>query len=97
MTEQEIQELQNKVLEMSRQSETYKTNIETLTKERDNLKTQNETLSTSNNEYRDLNAKLSLRVATQFTDDNINISQQKPKEKEIKEVELNINDLLKDL
>lgn len=97
MTEQEIQELQAKVLELSETNQTLAQERDTLKQEKETLETTNATLSQDLNTYKDMNAKLSLNIATSITGANNPFDTGKQEEKIKDEPVKSLDDILKEI
>lgn len=96
MTEQEIQELQNKVLELTNANQTLTQEKATLEQEKETLSNANAQLIESNNSYKDMNAKLSLSIATSFTGATNPIDTTKTEE-QTDEVVKSLDDIINEL
>ena len=71
MTDKEIQALQQSVIELQEKQKNYDLEKQAWETEKANLSQQVETLKTTADTYKDMNAKLSLNLATQMTSTSV--------------------------
>ncbi len=71
MTDEEIQALQQSVIELQEKQKNYDLEKQAWETEKANLSQQVETLKATADTYKDMNAKLSLNLATQMTSTSV--------------------------
>ncbi len=96
MTDEEIQELQQTVLDLQEKQRNYDLDKQSWETEKNNLTKSIETLQSSVDSYKDMNARLSLNLATQMTN-SVGFKGEQQKEEKPMEETLTLEDILKDL
>ena len=71
MTDEELQALQQSVIDLQEKQKNYDLEKQAWETEKANLTKQVETLQTTADKYKDMNAKLSLNLATQMTTSSV--------------------------
>ncbi len=96
MTDEEIQLLQQSVIDLQEKQRNYDLDKQAWETEKANLTKNIETLQSSVNTYKDMNARLSLNLATQMTN-SVGFTGEQQKEEKPDEKIPTLEDILKDL
>lgn len=97
MTDEEIQALQQSVIELREKQRNYELDKQSWESERSTLSQQLETLKATADTYKDMNAKLSLNLATQMTSNSGTGELANNNQTEQDDNTISLEDILKDL